>query len=165
MKKFLVLVCFVMLMGTASADVITLDNPEQLAVPTAPTMVWDYVYIDNQNKLMRVYYHWQNADGTRIKLDGKYTQQHWTCRDMDEIPAFDPLTCVDVDDPDDCCTGPGTGENCYPGEPALTCFTETFGFAIRPQDVGTKIGIGLRQLIWFKMRDDVLSAGNDGTFQ
>ena len=111
MKKLLaILVCLAALcLGVVHADVIDLNTPEQLAVPTAPTLVWDEVRIDNQGKVLRVYYHWENADGIRVKLDGRYTQQVWRCRDRDEIPAFDPATCIDVDDPHPCCTGAGIG--------------------------------------------------------
>jgi hypothetical protein len=49
--------------------------------------------------------------------------------------------------------------------PEQTCFTETFGFAIRAQDVGSAIGVGLRNLLWNKMKADVLTGGNDGTFE
>lgn len=46
-----------------------------------------------------------------------------------------------------------------------TCFSDVFGFVIRSGDVGTKIGAGLRTLIWNKMKADVLKvANNTGTF-
>jgi hypothetical protein len=43
-------------------------------------------------------------------------------------------------------------------------FTDIFSFLIRQQDVGVKIGVGLRTLILNKFKADVLSAGNSGTF-
>jgi hypothetical protein len=45
-----------------------------------------------------------------------------------------------------------------------TDFDDVFGFIVRQQDVGTKIGVGLRALIWNKFKSEVLTAGNDGTF-
>lgn len=45
-----------------------------------------------------------------------------------------------------------------------TCFSDIFGFQIRAQDVGTKIGVGLRTLIWNHFKSEVLTPGNSGTF-
>jgi len=45
-----------------------------------------------------------------------------------------------------------------------TCFTDVFTFQIRAQDVGTPIGVGLRTLIWNRMKQDILTGGNDGSF-
>ena len=45
-----------------------------------------------------------------------------------------------------------------------SCFTDVFSFQIRQQDVDTSIGAGLRTLIWNQMKADVLTGGNDGTF-
>lgn len=55
---------------------------------------------------------------------------------------------------------PGTSRD---WECSGTCFDDTFGFTIRAQDVGTTLGAGLKQLLWNKMKADVLSPGNDGT--
>ena len=45
------------------------------------------------------------------------------------------------------------------------CFRDVFGFLIRPEDVDCKVGIALRKLIWFHFKQDVLTPGNDGTFE
>ena len=149
----------------AFADTIVLNDPEDLDTPTSSVLVWDEVRIENQGKRMRVIYHWENATGQQIMLANRRQQQVWWCMDRDEIPAQDPLDCTDVGVPYECCTGAGTGTGCYGGQAAETCFSDTFGFTIRTQDVGTKLGLGLRTLIWSKMRDDILTTGNDGAFQ
>ena len=46
-----------------------------------------------------------------------------------------------------------------------TDFSDVFGFLMRcPQDGGVKIGVGLRTLIWNKVKASILTGGNDGTF-
>ena len=166
MKKALLVITLLLLAASVvSADVIVLDTPESLSVPTAPRLVWDEIRINNQGKILRVFYHWENADGTQIRNTSGRTQNIWRCFDRAEIPAFDVGTCIDIDDPHPCCTGAGTGTGCPELVPAVTCFTDTFGFTIRQVDVDTKLGLGLRALIWSKMKDDILTPGNDGTFQ
>jgi len=44
------------------------------------------------------------------------------------------------------------------------CFSDVFTFQVREVDVGTSIGHGLRTLIWNKMRPDILTGANNGTF-
>lgn len=84
----------------------------------------------------------------------------WTVQNIPDDPETDSSLCVDVNDPWPCCTGPGTGD-CDESNPE---FSNIFLFQIRSQDVGTPIGRGLRNLIWHRMKDDVLTEGNDGSF-
>lgn len=127
--------------GTAFADTVALNAPVELSVPTATKLVIDRVEIKNHNKELRVFFHWEAASGERIRLyDTMRSEVVWVCQDVED----NPLTPVDETD---------------------ACFSDTFGFTIRQQDVGTRIGAGLRALIWAKMKSDVLSGGNDGSFE
>jgi len=121
------------------ADEITLTSPETLSSPTAAKIGgWIVTKIDATNKVLQVQYRWLGTENNVIHLNSVNPWYTWTCRDI-------------VDDPE-------TPEN-----EASTCFSDVFGFQIRAQDVGTKIGVGLRTLIWNKFKTSVIP-GNDGTF-
>lgn len=155
----------VLFSGVAFADNITLNNPETLSTPTSNTISnWKITELNATAKRLVVQYQWTDADKNVIKLRNSSGWNSWTCQDIAAVPAFDVATCTGVDTPDPCCTGAGTGEGCFEGTPAVTCFSDIFGFQIRSQDVGTKIGVGLRTLIWNKFKSQVLSTGNAGTF-
>ena len=160
-KLILILVAMLLCFGSAGADSITLDSTETLSTPTTQKIgEWYIDYISASKKRLVVRYYWEDASGVPIVLHGanRHAWQTWTCRDRQE---GDNAECLDVDDPWDCCTGSGTGD-CP--EILDSCFTDVFSFSIRSQDVGMSIGLGLRTLIWNEMKSDVLTGGNDGTF-
>ena len=150
------------LAGPSYGQVLTLNAPEALAVPTATKLDIRHIDINITDKTVTVTYRFLDEGGGPIPAaNSNRVNRTWSCRDIPAVPAFDPATCTDVDMPDPCCTGLGTGEGCYEGRPADTCFTDTFSFVIRTQDVGTMLGKGLRALIWSKMRPDVLTGTNN----
>ena len=149
------MVIVLMWAGALSAQVLTLNSPEALAVPTATQLDLRNINIDVTNKAVMVTYRFLDAAGQTILDVGGNRDRVWSCRD---ISAHLAATCTDVGVPYPGCTGAGTGEDLYAGD---TCFTDTFSFAIRTQDVGTMLGKGLRALIWSKMRPDVLTGTNN----
>jgi hypothetical protein len=143
----------------AVADTVTLDSTEVLSTPNATTMDWHVSKIDAKSKTLTVTYRWRDDTGAPIFLGSRNQLHTWHCRDI-ETPG-ENSECLDVEDPWECCTGLGTGA-CDGMED--TCFSDVFRFNIRSQDVGTAIGVGLRTLIWDKMKADVLTGANDGSF-
>lgn len=138
------------------AQVLKLNLSEQLAVPTATKLDFRKVTIDVTNKQLDVIYRFLDAAGRDIPNPGTVdVDRKWSCYDRDN----QNLACTGAGAPYECCTGEGTG-TCSTGS---TCFTDTFLFTIRSQDVGTRIGKGLRALIWNKMKSAVLTSGNDAT--
>ena len=159
-KAFFIALCLVLLPVFAQADRITLDQEETLSVPTSNRLRWIVDEIDAQRQMMKVKYCWLDSEGQSIVLSDGRTCHSWWCRDI-EVPGTN-AECVGEGDPYECCTGVGTG-TC--DDMLDTCFSDVFRFEIRQQDVGTKIGVGLRQLIWNQMKDDILTPGNDGSFE
>ena len=144
----------------AYADSVTLTTPETLATPQATKLDWYIDLIDAREKMLVVKYRWRDATGTIIKRAALgQTWESWACRDL-EVPG-ENVACTGAGTPTPCCTGVGTG-TC--DDMLDTCFTDVFGFRVRQQDVGTAIGVGLRQLIWNKFKQTILSGGNDGAF-
>jgi len=153
---FLILVC----PALVCADSITLNTNETLSVPeSARISDWEIIKINADQKIMTIRYRWRAGDDTVVQLGNRQGWQFWTCQDR-ETPGTN-AECLAAGDPYECCTGVGTG-TC--DDLLDSCFSDVFGFTIRSQDVGTKIGIGLRTLIWNQMKQDVLSGGNDGAF-
>ena len=165
MKKFLCSFFLILAIATvANGQVLTLDSPEALAVPTATKLDLRNINIDVRSKMVTVTYRFvSEADNPIPVQTTNQVDRTWTCRDTDAVPAFDVATCTGVGVPRACCTGVGTGTGCFEGTPADTCFTDTFSFNIRSQDVGVAIGKGLRALIWSKMRPAVLTGANNAT--
>ena len=163
--KRLMLVIFVILtwVGVGNAQILTLDSPEALAVPTATKLDLKTININVDDKLVTVTYRFLDGSGNYILTTAGRVDRTWQCRDSAAVPAFNVATCTGVGAPDPCCTGAGTGTGCFEGTPADTCFTDTFSFNIRSQDVGVAIGKGLRALIWSKMRPAVLTGTNNAT--
>lgn len=159
MKKLLVIALMLLFIPVdLPAENVALDTEETLQVPTSQKMDWYIDHINAQNKTMIVKYRWKDATDSPINLNGK-SWQEWRCQDI-EVPGTN-AECLGTSDPYECCTGVGTG-TC--DDMLDTCFTDVFGFQIRAQDVGTGIGVGLRTLIWNQFKQDVLTSGNDGTF-
>ena len=145
-KEFISIVLVILLSGVSYAGVrIDLNSNESLSVPTAVAMEWRKVDIDIEAKSVTIIYRWIDADGDRIVLrsDSRSPDLRWYCQDIPQ--RINPIDNTVI--------------------PAVTCFTDTFGFSIRAQDVGTTIGVGLRNLLWNKMKPEILTGGNDGTFQ
>lgn len=162
MKKLLILfaIIFILPLGV-SADRVTLNSTEVLSTPNATHMDWYIDLIDAKTKTLRVRYRWLDSTGAPIFLGNRTTWQTWSCRNVVDNPITINADCVGVGDPWSCCTGVGTGD-C---DETVTDFSDIFTFKIRTQDVGTSIGVGLRTLIWNKMRADILTGGNNGTFE
>lgn len=164
MRKLFVLFVSILIFASLSwADDVLLTNPETLSVPTAVILQVQNIRLDNIHKTLTVTYRWIAGDGSGpIRVANSDTwDRYWTCSDIADDPSTDAALCVGPGDPWPCCTGAGTGD-C---DETDTCFSDTFGFTIRAQDVGTRLGLGLRALIWSKMKIDILSPGNDGVFQ
>jgi len=162
MKKTLIALLLTLIFtGTLFADSITLNSSEDLSVPSSQKIGGWYIdLISQSSKTLVVKYYWEDSSGKPIILDGKRNAWlTWECRNI-EVPGTN-AECTDIGVPYECCTGAGTG-TC--DDMIDTCFTDVFGFEIRAQDVGTTIGIGLRDLLWNKMKVDILSGGNDGSF-
>ena len=161
MKKLIYVTIFSFLFSSLTwADSITLDSTETLSTPTtAKISDWEITRINANKKVLVVRYRWRDASNNVINLGSAGSGwETWTCRNVSQ---GDNDSCQDVDDPWDCCTGSETG-TCP--EIVDSCFTDVFSFSIRQQDVDTSIGLGLRTLIWNKMKQHVLKGVNDGTF-
>ena len=158
MKKLLLALMIVLMAGVVNAQVLTLNSTETLAVPTAAKLDLRTVTIDVTNQSVSVVYTFLDASNKIIPIAGSSLYNRtWECRNRNpQLVA----NCVGVNNPYTGCTGVGTGSGLDPGS---TCFTDTFSFVIRTQDVGTPIGKGLRALIWSKMRPDVLTGANNAT--
>lgn len=156
---FAVVVALLVLPLTVHADRVTLGTAETLAVPTSALLDWRVTLIDAKTKTLEVSYQWLDANLNPIRANtAGQTWRVWTCRDRaPELVA----SCTEPGIPYACCTGPGAGTGCDPGD---DCFSSIFRFKVRAQDVGTDIGIGLRTLIWNKFKAQQLSAGNTGVF-
>ena len=145
-----VLAVFFCSSGLSYAQTGTLSPSISLSVPTAAKIQVKNIEIYPVTKTMQVTYRWLTSDDKPIyKIDSRYYDQVWSCSD---VPAQNPADCVRAGFPYLCCTGAGTGTGC---NDAVTDFTDIFGFTIRSQDVGTKLGIGLRNLIIIKMKASI----------
>lgn len=116
---------------------INLTTAEPLAPQTATWIEWRELNINISEKTVTVKYVWHNDTGV-VPVDGKVEQTY--------------LIQNHADNPD-------TPEN-----EANPEFDEVFGFTIRAQDAGKKVGRALQTLIWAKMKASILAEGNDGTF-
>jgi len=159
-KAMLAVMVSMLVSGVVFADRITLTTPETLSPASATHMDWFVDKINAKDKVLEVSYIWRNVDNLPIYLGTPNVWHTWTCQDI-PVPGTN-AECTLVEVPYPCCTGPGIG-TCDDMED--TCFTDVFSFKIRSQDVGTSIGVGLRTLIWNKMRADILTGGNTGTFE
>lgn len=162
MKKILfTLIFLITVIGFVWADSITLTSPETLSTPTSQKIGrWYISYISAFSKTLQVRYYWEDSNGSPISLEGnRDAWQTWSCQDIEV--GGENADCTALGEPHPCCTDVGTG-TC--DDMSDTCFTDVFSFEIRQQDVGTGIGIGLRTLIWNQMKQDILTGGNDGTF-
>jgi len=159
MKKLIIFAGLMLgLMGMAYADTVTLNNTEEMFPPSATQIEFKRILIDLNAHHMIVWYSWRDSGGV-IQKDGKIIHT-WSIGNISDDPETDNALCVGEGDPWPCCTGAGTGE-CDESDPA---FNNLFLFQVRQQDVGTPIGRGLRNLIWSRMKNDILSEGNDGSF-
>lgn len=152
-----ILTALILLPVVAMAQVLTLNSPETLSVPTATKLNLRSINIEVANQRVEVIYRFVGSDGVDIPVAGSsgLLDRKWTCVNRTAELAAD---CIAVGEPYSGCTGLGTGTGLDAGS---TCFTDTFSFAIRTQDVGTPIGKGLRTLIWSKMRPNVLTGANN----
>ena len=161
MKYALLVVCFVLMLAPVSyAEIATLATPEVLEVPTAAKIELQSILIDVTSKRVLVTYRFLTTANKLIPVPygGRYDRE-WNCADR---PAQLVANCTGVNTPYPGCTGVGTGSGLDPGS---TCFTDTFKYVIKAGDVGTVLGVGLRTLIWSKMKGDVLpTPGNTATF-
>ena len=156
---FLVLMAFAPAM---MADRILLDSDETIDTPTAEKMDWEIFKINAGDNVLGIKYRWVDSSGNPIRnRDSNRSWHKWLCRNIADLHEEEVENCTADGIPADCCTGDGTG-TCDDSD---LCFSEVFGFNIRAQDVGTSIGAGLRTLIWNRMRSDVLSSGNNGSFE
>ena len=158
MRKCFIALLMVLLFSSVSySQVLTLNSPEALAVPTATHIELTKVNIDVTRQSVDVTYRFLASGGGTIQAPGGNVDRNWHCENR--APQL-VANCTALNEPYRCCTGVGTGTGCDVGS---TCFTDTFGFVIRAQDVGVGIGKGLRALIWSKMRPDVLVGSNNAT--
>ena len=162
MKKIVLAVMLaVFLCVPVYADRINLNQEESIDAPVSQRLDWYIDYIDAATNTIIVEYRWIDANETPIRDRDSFRSWHtWIGHDIPDNPATDVTQCIGPGDPWPCCTGIGEGD-C---DETVTTFSDIFRFEIRSQDVGMKIGVGLRTLIWNKMKQDILTPGNDGTF-
>jgi len=141
MKKIFLIILFVSIASIAFADTITLNLPETIDTPTAVKIDWYIDYINAGKKLMKIKWRWVDANSNPIRhSDSSASWRTWTCTNIDDNPET-------------------------PQDETDHCFSGVFSFKIRQQDVGTSIGIGLRTLMWNRMKSDILTPGNNGAFE
>jgi hypothetical protein len=152
MKKLFIILLTTFLLGSfVYADSITLTQEETISVPTTQKIGGWYIdYISAAEKTMTIKYFWQDTQGEAIYPKGS-------------LNPVNNVECTAAGVPDACCTGVGVG-TCDDLTIMDSCFSDVFLFEIRPQDAGTTIGLGLRTLIWNEMKQDILTGGNDGSF-
>ena len=155
-------VAFLLLsLGMVQADTITLTAPQTLDPVQATKIKFIDFAVVNAEQTLIVHYQWMSANGTPIRDPDTFNAtKTWVCRNI-PAPSPDNLHCTGPGTPDACCTASGTG-TC--NVPIDTCFSDVFRFSVRAQDVGTPIGMGLRQLIWARMRQEIRAGGVDGSF-
>jgi hypothetical protein len=167
MKKLFIILLTTFLLGSfVYADSITLTQEETISVPTTQKIGGWYIdYISAAEKTMTIKYFWQDAQGEAIYPKGSRTiWQSWDCKDRSaDLNPVNNVQCTAAGVPDACCTGVGVG-TCDDLTIMDSCFSDVFLFEIRPQDAGTTIGLGLRTLTWNEMKKDILTGGNDGSF-
>ena len=162
MKKIiLVIALLIFLPFNVYADRIVLDNVEVLSTPNSTHLDWYVDKIDAGSKTLIVKYRWLDSNGDPIYLAGRNLWHTWSVRDTADNPTTVAAECLGVGDPWECCTGVGTGD-C---DETITDFSDIFSFQVRQVDVGTPIGAGLRTLIWNKMKSEILTPGNSGSFE
>lgn len=148
MKKIYVLFAILAIYATGYAADLTLTTPETLAVPTATKIRVGRVLIDRDAKFVVCEYKFIAADANEIPATSGSVNRIFRCENLSAEAA---ALCTGPGVPYQSCTGIGTGN----------CYDDVFLFNIRQADVGKSIGQGLWQLIWSKMKNSVLSAGND----
>jgi hypothetical protein len=147
------------LASMAYAQPINLNSPQTFSQPQSQRAVWQRIVIEPRQRRMRVDYYWTDAQDNRIEVGGR-VDQTWVCRDL-ETPG-ENSECTGVGTPHACCTGVVTG-TCDGLEES--CFSDIFDFTIPQGAVGQQFGAGFRTLLKNAWRDNVLSQGNDGTFE
>jgi len=160
-KVFPSILIAIMFCGVSIADTVLFTSPETIDTPTAVKMEWEVTKINASQQILKVGYRWLDTNSKPIRDNDGRIYHVWTCRNKADSNPLTDAECTALGVPDECCTGAGTGD-C---DIVDTCFSDVFGFSIRQQDVGTSIGLGLRTLIWNQMKQDVLSGGNDGSFE
>ena len=156
----------------AFADNGTLGSPLQLQPTEAISLDWDFSLGTSQNAITGKH-RWKAAEGRIINLpnSGGGGWIHWVLKNyqMDSVPATSNDDCTDVDTPEDCCTGLGTGTcddlvnvqngDCVAeGDPSSCCVDVDIGVCRAWSDTalfncgasacdGYILGVGLRTLI------------------
>jgi hypothetical protein len=159
-KLFIIIVMCFLLPIFSSAEELVLDTPKPISTPEISSYDWEAIIINRDDKTLVVRYNSLDSNGDKITFSNGRQLKSYVCQNIPDDPGTDVNDCVSEGEPYACCTGFGTG-NCDESDP---CFDDIFGFEIRTQDVGTKIGIGLRNLIKNKFKNSVIGAGNDGSF-
>ena len=161
MKKIILILSVLALPIFCLADDITLNQPENVTPTTFSKIAdWRISNAEEDKEELVITYRRKDASGNIIinHETNRNGYMNWYCRNTYQGNNED---CIGPDDPWLCCDGPASG-TCP--EQVGTCFSDVFNFSIRTQDVGTSIGRGLKLLIWNRMKQDVLTGGNDGTF-
>ena len=137
--KYVLIFLMIIIPMAVSADMITLNADDVETKPATEKINLLKIQINLPAKVMRIAY--QRLDENLAPIRDNYGEEIriWTCRNH----ADDPET---------------------PGDEFSTCFNDVFGFDIRSQDVGTALGLGLRNLIWNQMKQDILITATDGSF-
>lgn len=162
MNKTILVFLLVAFAPFAIADRLVLNSDETIDTPTAAKMDWEIYKINAADKVLGIKYRWIDSAGNPIRnRDSNRSWHKWLCRNIADLHEEAVENCTAEGVPAECCTGDGTG-TCDDSD---LCFSDVFSFDIRAQDVGTSIGVGLRTLIWNRMKGDVLSPGNSGSFE
>lgn len=129
--------------SVALAQGVSITSPIFIDTPVAAKIRWatrEPIRINTDTKTLTIYYEYLDADNGPIRNSRFQSINTWTCADVPDAN----LSCTEPGTPNAWCTGAGTGtfdDN---------CFSEVFGFTMRQQDVGKKIGFGFRKLIMNK---------------
>jgi hypothetical protein len=152
MKKILTVILLLFAVNVY-ADTLTLQNTENLPAPAnvATKIKWYNVDI-SADKVITVKFKWRDSAGREIGDFRYFACTNWKQENGD--PALN-AQCTATGVPYACCTGNQIG--------ICECWSETMGFDIRTQDVGTKMGAGLKELIRRQFVRSELSSGNDAT--
>lgn len=154
----LIFVCFLFATTIGYSQTIPLNSTETLAVPTATSVNIRKIEVNVNSKQIEVTYRFLDSNNNAIPMkEVAGIDRKWKCFDL---PAENVANCTGLEQPYKCCTGVGTGTDCFGGD---LCWSNSYADDIKSGEVDNKIGKRFLKRIWDLLKVNILTAGNDGT--
>ena len=153
MKRWIFFVLAAFFCSPAYANTLTLDSSETVVDAPANTsskLTWKMTVVKG---VCSVDFQWFDASNRPIGRVERFECRDWKQEGGSDISNDD---CTAEGEPYGCCTALDEG--------VCDCWSDVFLFQIRSQDVGTSIGVGLRQLLFQQWKKVYLTGTNNGTF-